>query len=222
MKKLDAQHLQDPREGAIYLLGCEIHHTLPNGEVLKARIVETECYHQEDPASHTFKGQSRRNVAMFGPAGHAYIYFTYGMHWCFNVTAGKKGYGAGILIRAVEPLSGIETMKQLRNKPDVSNLTNGPAKLTQALVITKSLYGHNLAQSPLQLFEPTTRYFEVVGTTRIGISQAVDEVARFYIKTTPLFQEYQVKLRAVANLLITPTQQHFLSKLYCLPLSASK
>ena len=185
MKLLDIQQLQDVRHGARYLLGCEIIRTLGDGKKLRSRIVETESYHQDDPASHTFGGQTIRNQAMFGSAGHAYIYFSYGMHWCFNITAGQKGYGAGILIRAAEPLEGIETMKQFRNQADIHQLTNGPAKLAQALNITKSLYAHNLQTLPLQIVEPANKNFEIVETTRIGISKAVHEIARFYIKGNP-------------------------------------
>lgn len=185
MKPLDPTKLLDVREGARYLLGCVIHRTLPDGTMLQARIVETESYHQEDPASHTFAGESARNTAMFGPAGHAYIYFTYGMHWCFNVTAGPAGYGAGILIRAAQPLKGIEYMQQNRKLDDKTQLTNGPAKLAQALAIDKALYGHNLQKPPLRIFEPNQRDFKIIETTRIGISKAVDEIARFYIKDSP-------------------------------------
>ena len=182
MTLFDPAQLVDVREGAKYLLGCIIVRTLPDGKVLKSRIVETESYHQEDPASHTFNGQSPRNRAMFGKPGYAYVYFTYGIHWCFNVTAGPVGYGAGILIRAAEPLAGLEYMKKQRGLEDVRQLTNGPAKLAQALGITKELYGHDLGKPPLQLHKPDVRNFEVIETTRIGISKAVDEIARFYIK----------------------------------------
>lgn len=185
MKLLDPSQLLDVVVAAKYLLGCEIERTLPGGVTLRAKIVETEAYHQKDPASHTFSGQSARNATMFGPAGHAYIYFTYGMHWCFNVTAGPTGYGAGVLIRAAEPLRGQAKMKQLRRLDSDHNLTNGPAKLAQALKVDRSLYGHDLSQLPLQIFEPATRDFTITETTRIGISQAIDEVARFYIKDNP-------------------------------------
>lgn len=181
MKLIDPKKLVDVVEGAKYLLGCEIVRTLENGEVLRVKIVETESYHQKDPASHTFRGKSERNRAMFGPAAHAYIYFTYGMHWCFNVTAEPKGYGAGILIRAAEPLEGLETMKQNRPMQKGNNLTNGPAKLAQSLAIDKSLYGHDLLEAPLQIYEPEDRDFNITETTRIGISQAKNEIARFYI-----------------------------------------
>ncbi len=185
MKLLDKHQLLDVSDGANYLLGCIIVRTLASGEILKARIVETESYHQEDPASHTYSGQSPRNIAMFGEAGRAYIYFTYGMHWCFNVTAGPKGYGAGILVRAAEPIEGIDQMQLHRQIDKATELTNGPAKLAQALAINKALYGHDLHHEPLQIFEPEKDDFEVVKTTRIGISKAVKEIARFYIKDNP-------------------------------------
>lgn len=182
MKLIQPEKLLDPKQAARYLLGCVIQRTLETGEVLQLKIVETECYHQDDPASHTFGGISARNKAMFGPAGYAYVYFTYGMHWCFNVTVGEEGQGAGVLIRAGEPLKGMETMKKFRHVEQENQLTNGPAKLAQALAIDKALYGQDLQKPPLQIFEPEKRGFEVISTTRIGISKAVDEIARFYIK----------------------------------------
>lgn len=185
MRPIDTGRLIDVHQAAKYLLGVEIHRTLSSGEILIARIVETESYHQDDPASHTFRGRSNRNRAMFGPPGRAYVYFTYGMHWCFNVTAGPEGYGAGVLIRAVEPLAGIETMQKLRRVKMVRQLTNGPAKAAQALAIDKTLYGHDLSEEPLRLLIPKKRGFRVTKTTRIGISKAVDEIARYYISGNP-------------------------------------
>lgn len=182
MKPLDVNKLSDIRQATKYMLGCYIRRTLPDGQIMLARIVETEGYHEEDPASHTFRGKTARNSVMFEEAGRAYIYFTYGIHWCFNVTAGPEGYGAGILVRAAEPLEGIETMKSLRGISDIQNLMNGPAKLAQALAIDKALYGHRLTEEPLQIFEPSHRSFSIVETARIGISKAAEEIARFYIK----------------------------------------
>lgn len=172
---------------AKHLLGCEIWRTLSSGEILKVRIVETESYHQEDEASHTFKGKPQRNRVMFGPSGHAYVYFTHGMHWCFNVTAGPEGYGAGVLIRDGEPLNGLESMRKNRRlaTDDVRQLTNGPAKLAQALFIDKTLYGHDLSKTPLQLFESTKRDFKITQTTRVGISRAKSTIARYYIADNP-------------------------------------
>lgn len=192
MKTVSISTLEDLKSAAKYLLGCEMWRTLESGEVLKARIVETEFYHQDDAASHTRNGKTIRNQAMFGPAGHAYVYFTYGMHWCFNVSAGPNDYGAGVLIRAAEPLEGIETMQHLRQakqqtkqKIPLQQLTNGPAKLAQALAIDKLLYGHDLSKPPLQLFESSKKEFDITQTTRIGISRAKDTIARYYITDNP-------------------------------------
>jgi DNA-3-methyladenine glycosylase len=179
--------LNDPLSGARHLLGAILVRTLSDGTQLIGRIVETEAYHEADPASHTFRGKGSRNLAMFGPPGHAYIYLSYGMHWCFNVTAGQDGKGAGILIRAVEPLEGIEVMRQLRRGiTHTTQLTNGPGKVGQALAIDKSLYGHDLSKPPLQLLEgPKVKPDDIITGPRIGISQAVDELLRFYVRDNP-------------------------------------
>jgi DNA-3-methyladenine glycosylase len=167
------------------LLGCHLVRTLETGERIVARIVETEAYTQTDAASHSFKGKTPRTDVMFGPAGHAYVYFTYGMHYCFNVTTGAEGEGAAVLIRAVEIIEGEEYAKANRPVEGV-NLTNGPAKLCQALAITKAFNGYNLSQVPLELRSmPEIDYTQVVQTTRIGIRNAVDNPWRFYLKDSP-------------------------------------
>lgn len=123
---------------------------------------------------------------MFDKAGLAYIYFTYGMHWCFNVTAGPEGRGEGVLIRAAEPTKGIERMKRLRKNQDVKQLTNGPAKLAQALTIQHNLYGHNLKRAPLQIIDGgTTSIKDIMLAPRVGISKGIDELLRFYITDSP-------------------------------------
>jgi DNA-3-methyladenine glycosylase len=181
MQHIDPVKLKNVEDGARYLLGCKIVRTLDGGQILSGMIVETEGYHQTDPASHTYRGQTPRNIAMFGPPAHAYVYFTYGMHWCFNVTAGVKGEGSGILIRAIEPLEGIEVMQQNR-KLKGKNLTNGPGKLAQALMIDKALYGHDLHRQPLQVVEyKQIPRSQIIETTRVGIKQGVDTLWRFYI-----------------------------------------
>jgi len=153
---------------------------LVNGRV-SGKIVETEAYFgQKDPASHAFVNSKKRAAVMFGPPGHAYVYFTYGNHWMFNVVTQKKGVAGAVLIRALEPLSGINLMKKLRQKQNLVDLTNGPAKLTQAFSIDKtvnakplngSLYILNSAKKP-----------KIVSTTRIGISKGKEALLRFYIK----------------------------------------
>lgn len=185
MASLDKYKLLDPIKAAQYLLGGLIVRSFPDGTTLKGMIVETEAYHESDPASHTFGGKRVRNAAMFGEPGHAYVYFTYGMHWCFNVTAGPVGYGAGILIRAAEPLEGIEKMREFRKSAPDKQLANGPGKLAQAFMIDKSLYDHDLSRPPLQIFEgPPLPPSAVAAAKRIGISKATEELMRFYIKNS--------------------------------------
>ncbi len=166
------------------LLGATLTRQL-GAQTVTARIVETETYHQADAASHSYRGRTPRSEVMFGLAGHAYIYFTYGMHFCYNVVVGEPDYGAAVLIRAVEPLTGEHAMRELRDKPGVA-LTNGPAKLCQALALDTSLNGHDLARAPLQLtLAPPIDDSFITQTTRIGISQAVDEPWRFYLTGNP-------------------------------------
>ncbi len=170
-------------QAAKRLLGCELVRTLPDGEVIRVRIVETESYDQTDPASHTYRGPTARNQVMFGPAGHLYVYFTYGMHYCANIATGPAGFGSGVLLRAVEPLAGAAAIAQLRPGVQGVNQTNGPAKLTQALQIDFGLRGHNLQQPPLQLVvRPAVAITDIVTTTRVGISRATDDLRRFYLR----------------------------------------
>lgn len=177
--------LQEPvDEVAQKLLGCLLVREL-GGEKIIVRIVETESYDEEDEASHAYRGETKSNQAMFGPAGHLYVYFTYGMHYCCNVVTGKKGYGSGVLIRAVEPMEGLEILESRRGLKGI-NLTNGPAKLTRALAIDKSLGGHDLRLSPLKLIiKKLNSQEKIVKTTRIGISRAKDKKRRFYLKDNP-------------------------------------
>jgi DNA-3-methyladenine glycosylase len=162
------------------LLGCELVRGI-DGHTVRVRIVETEAYDQTDAASHSFNGRTSRTDVMFGPAGHLYVYFTYGMHYCGNIVVGDEGYGAGVLLRAVEPLEGREILEKRRGKTGIE-VTNGPAKLCQALGIDKHMAGHDLKKSPLQLIvRPALREDEIVTTTRVGISKAKDVLWRFYI-----------------------------------------
>jgi len=123
---------------------------------------------------------------MFGEPGHLYVYFSYGMHYCCNVVTGPKGHGAAVLIRAVEPLDGEETMAELRGDKSGVELTNGPAKTCQALSIDKALNGHKLSTPPLILLPGSLhKDEEIVQTTRIGLSKGTDTPWRFYIKDNP-------------------------------------
>ena len=143
------------------------------------RIVEVEAYREDDPASHTYRGRTERNAAMFGPAGHLYVYFTYGMHHCANVVTGPEGHGAAVLLRAVEPLAGIDVMSERRQGRPA--LADGPAKLCQAFAIGPGHNGSDLCRgSGVGLFDdgvaPPDR--PVVGP-RVGISRAVGVPWRF-------------------------------------------
>ena len=185
-------------EAAAGLLGCLLVRDWPDGTRSAVRIVETEAYDQNDPASHTYHGRSERNRAMFGPAGHAYVYFTYGMHYCVNVTAGADGFGCGVLIRAGEPVEGIEHMRALRGGRTGVELTNGPAKLCQALAIDKSLYGHDLNNPPLCLVRASLREGErIARTPRIGISKATDRDRRLIIMGNPFVSKSPLNAKAV-------------------------
>jgi DNA-3-methyladenine glycosylase len=164
------------------LLGCILESEI-DGETARVKIVETEAYDQTDAASHSYKGRTPRTDVMFGPAGHLYVYFTYGMHYCCNVTVGGEGYGAAVLIRAAEPLDGESVLARRRGGKSGIELTNGPAKLCQALGIDKSMNGHDLVKPPLRLIlQPPLGNNEIVTATRIGISQAKDVPWRFYVR----------------------------------------
>ena len=194
--------LENPSDvAAPLLLGCTLTRTITlNGEKHKlvARIVETEAYDQDDPASHAFGGPSDRNAAMFGPAGHLYVYVSYGMHHCCNVVCGPEGFGSGCLVRAVEPLEGIEVMRELREAGragkkqaerarkhplKLRDLTNGPGKVCAALGVDKGLYGHDLTVEPLVLdFAPLLPGETIGRSPRVGISKNIDAPKRFFIE----------------------------------------
>ncbi len=152
---------------------------------LVGKIVEVEAYRgSDDPGSHAYRGMTPRNRLMFGKGGFAYVYFTYGMHYCFNVVTERQNAPGAVLIRALEPLNGIETMRKNRGNKNLLNLTNGPAKLTEAMNITKKQNGLDLTRSKeLFICEPKVKEkFEVVSTKRIGIKGGADKPWRFYIK----------------------------------------
>lgn len=183
------------------LLGKILVHETQEG-IIKGMIVETEAYYGEfDPGSHAFGGKrTKRNEVMWGPPGYAYVYFTYGMHYMLNVVTGKEGEAGAVLIRAVEPLEGIDLMVRRRKfkglKDDLINLTNGPAKLTQAFGIDKRHNSIDIVNSNLRIVQndsartTTNRDFgsastsptpTIVATTRIGIKNDSGEKLRFYI-----------------------------------------
>jgi len=143
-------------------------------------IVEVEAYDEDDPASHCHPGRTPRNQAMFGPPGHAYVYFNYGLHWCLNFVCGPEGHGSGVLIRALQPTHGLERMRERRGLDDERLLCAGPGRVGQALGITKALYGLPLDQPPFKVLAPDRRQpIDVVCGPRIGIRRAVDTPWRF-------------------------------------------
>ncbi|MBD8658149.1 DNA-3-methyladenine glycosylase [Oxalobacteraceae sp. CFBP 13730] len=142
------------------------------------RIVETEAYDREDPASHAFAGETERNASMFGPPAHAYVYRSYGIHWCLNFVCREAGHGAGVLIRALEPVAGLDAMRARRDVLDERALCSGPGKLCQALGVTRAHDGMALAGASFALL-PAEAGLVVVEGIRIGISKAVDVPWRF-------------------------------------------
>lgn len=176
----------DAVSAAKRLLGAILERTI-DGQIVRVKIVETEAYDQVDAASHSYKGRTPRTDIMFGPPGHLYVYFTYGMHYCCNVVVGEAGYGAAVLIRAVRPLSGEEIVQKRRGGHRHGiELTNGPAKLCQALGIDLTMNGHDLTKPPFRLLlEPQLADHEITTTTRIGISRAKDMLRRFYVTGDP-------------------------------------
>ena len=166
------------------LLGSQLISTI-DGETVKVRIVETEAYDQTDAASHSFGGRTKRNDAMFLSAGHLYVYLSYGIHYCCNVVCGPKGLGSGVLIRAVEPLEGTDTIHRRRRVTGV-NATNGPGKVGQALGIDLSLSGHDLTLPPVQLAQrPPLPNRQTAVTARIGISRETHALRRYVDTTSP-------------------------------------
>ena len=141
-------------------------------------IVETEAYAPDDPASHSFGGRTSRNATMFGPAGRLYVYRSYGVHWCANGVCGVEGVGAAVLLRALEPTSGLDEMRARRGVADSRLLAAGPGRLTQALAISGIHDGLDLAEPPFELIaSETTR--RVIESPRIGITRAMDRLWRY-------------------------------------------
>lgn len=173
------------------LLGSELHLSL-NGTTARFMIVETEAYDQTDPASHSFKGPTKRTLVMFGPCGRLYVYFTYGMHYCCNIVTGPDGHGSAVLLRALEPLdNAAELVVWRRAGKSGMQLTNGPGKLCQALGIDLKMNGHDLTAPPLRLIGRPPLPETAIGTSaRIGISRATDVPWRFYIKANPYVSKH--------------------------------
>jgi DNA-3-methyladenine glycosylase len=184
----------DTLELARFLIGKVVVHDLPEGR-LSGRIVEAEGYPPGDPAGHHFRGPTPRNRSLFLRHGHVYVYFNYGMHFMLNISSERAGVGGGVLIRALEPLDGIDLMQSHRKNTELRDLTRGPGRLAAALRIDRSLDGLDLfSRGPLWLGEilhsrsarkAVTADVVVSKTVRIGITRAADQLFRFYERGSP-------------------------------------
>ena len=203
MQKLapDFYEQHDTLTLAQLLLGCELVHESPTGRTAGI-IVETEGYLTGDPACHAYRSQTKRNAAMFGPAGTLYVYQIYNHYHCVNVVTGPEGVGEAVLIRALEPTDGIELMQERRNEAfktgferyrsntidarttdGFRNLGNGPGKLVIAMGIRRPEHNFSsLTTGPVSIGEPVLQDFETVTTTRIGIKFGAELPYRYYIK----------------------------------------
>jgi DNA-3-methyladenine glycosylase len=168
------------------LLGWELISTAA-GNTTAGTIVEVEAYHgTDDPASHAYRGKTKRTAPMFDVGGGIYVYFTYGMYNCVNIVTGPKSQGQAVLIRALEPTIGVEIMEQRRHNSNPLLLTSGPGRLTQALGITLDLSGSKLGET-LSIEPPALAPNEanIISGPRIGISRATDNPWRFYLRNNP-------------------------------------
>ena len=197
------------------LLGCVIEHETPEGLVAVA-LTEVEAYHgQADPASHAYRGQTQRNAVMFGPPGHAYVYFTYGMHFCVNlVCLGEEGSASAVLLRAGAIIAGADLALARRTRGTVRvadrDLARGPARLCQALGIDRSLDGADVcaAGSPLRVRWPgarrTDRSAKIISGPRVGIAQAAEVPWRFWLDGEPSVSVYRAHVPRKRKL-VTPS-----------------
>lgn len=147
-------------------------------------VVETEAYDHRDQASHSFGGRTRRNAAMFGPAGHAYIYRSYGLHWCLDLVCGAEPLGSAVLIRALEPVSGLDAMRQRRGATKLNLLCSGPGRLCQALGVTGALDGQPLDRAPFSMSAGAVSP-AVISGRRIGIKRGTEASWRFGLSGSP-------------------------------------
>jgi DNA-3-methyladenine glycosylase len=160
-------------EVAPELVGAELYVDGVGG-----RIVELEAYDPDDPAAHGFRGRTERNATMFGPAGRAYVYRSYGIHWCLNLVCEGEGVASAVLVRALEPLAGLDAMRARRGSEDVRLLCSGPGRLCQALGITGGHDGLPLDEPPFEL-QARQGPVEIVTGRRIGITRAVEHPWRY-------------------------------------------
>jgi DNA-3-methyladenine glycosylase len=180
IRYMDAFFDRPAPDVAIDLIGVELTVAGVGG-----RIIETEAYTHEDPASHSYNGQTPRNRAMFGPPGTVYIYRSYGIHWCLNFVCQAVG---AVLIRSLEPTSGLDLMRQRRGVGNPVLLCAGPGRLCQALAVTIDLNGQSLAEEPFYLSAPVERPLVSSGR-RVGITKAAEVPWRFGVKGSPFLSK---------------------------------
>jgi DNA-3-methyladenine glycosylase len=169
------------------LLGRVLVRNGPRGVRIAARIVETEAYEETDPASHSYRGRTTRTDVMFGPAGHLYVYFTYGMHFCMNVVTAREGQGSAVLLRGAEPLEGLGSMKRRRGTTDARLLCAGPARLCRAFGIDRRSNGADLVEGGAIWIDRGRRVPDerVLVGARVGISSAIERPWRFSVLADP-------------------------------------
>ena len=180
MKNIKALLSQNAVTVAEEIIGWKLYVLEPDGSKTGGIIIETEAYTQDDAASHSYNGETERNKIMFAAAGTVYVYFTYGMHWCMNIVTGPKGSGEAVLIRALVPDTGIKHIKQRRNGRPPAELTNGPAKICQALNVGALDNGLAINQGRLVLLPPESEP-HVRATPRVGIKRNQDALWRFVL-----------------------------------------
>ncbi|HEX5467703.1 MAG TPA: DNA-3-methyladenine glycosylase [Gaiellaceae bacterium] len=180
-------------EVAPALIGCTL---LVDG--VGGPIVEVEAYDHADPASHGFRGETARNRSMFGPPGHAYVYRSYGVHWCLNLVCEEEGVAAAVLLRALEPRRGLDRMRERRRLDQDRLLCSGPGRLCQALAVSRDLDGASLDRPPFELLPPETEP-EIVSGPRIGITRAAEAPWRYGLAGSPYFSRpFRVSARSRA------------------------
>jgi DNA-3-methyladenine glycosylase len=170
-----------------------------DGRPVTIRLTEVEAYNgADDPASHSFRGRTKRNAVMFGPAGYLYTYFTYGMHWCANIVCGVEDQPTAVLLRAGEIVDGLNTARERRHDPRQDrDLARGPARLAQALGLNAAQNGTDLCSvgSPVRLVSMRRRRGQVVAGPRVGITVAVDRPWRFWLEADPTVSAYKAGRR---------------------------
>jgi DNA-3-methyladenine glycosylase len=175
---------------------------LPDGGRLRARIVETEAYEPEDPASHAFRGPTPRNRTMFGAPGRLYVYFTYGMHFCMNVVTGAVGRGSAVLLRAAEPLEGVEEMARRRDGRRRVELCSGPARWCRAFGIDRTLDGEDLVGGGVVWIDRGTPPQDTASGRRVGVRAGRELEWRFYVPEDP----YVSKAEPASGRAVTPSR----------------